>query len=153
MKLDIKKLVGSGDKIGLFTLPFIFIGLVFNIANPSFFGVGGPPYILKWVSIGILIVGIINWIWSVVLIITKVTQNKLITNGPYSIVRHPLYTGVAFLVIPWVGFLCNTWLGVFIGIALYVGSRLYSPYEEKFLSKTFGTKWDLYNKKVRIPWL
>jgi len=40
-----------------------------------------------------------------------------------------------------------------IGIILYIGSRIFSPEEEAELSKTFGTAWDAYCKKVRIPWL
>ena len=59
--------------------------------------------------------------------------------------KHPLYTGVALLVLPWIGFLFNTWLGVLIGIILYIGSRIFSPEEEEILSKTFGTTWDEYD--------
>ena len=59
-----------------------------------------------------------------VLILTNVPKGELITGGPYAIVKHPLYTAVALLVIPWIGFLSNTWLGAGIGIALYVGSRI-----------------------------
>jgi protein-S-isoprenylcysteine O-methyltransferase Ste14 len=51
-----------------------------------------------------LLSGVTIWIWSAVLILTKVPQKKLITYGPYAFVKHPLYTGVAFLVLPWVGF-------------------------------------------------
>jgi protein-S-isoprenylcysteine O-methyltransferase Ste14 len=47
----------------------------------------------------------------------------------------------------------NTWLGVPVGTALYVGSRLYAPEEEKLLAKTFGAAWDAYAKRVRVPWL
>jgi len=108
---------------------------------------------LKVFSIIILIPGLVIWIWSVVLILTKVPKQELITSGPYSVVRHPLYTGVAFLVLPWIGFLLNTWLGVLVGIVLYVGSRMFSPEEERTLSRTFGATWDEYCKKVRIPWL
>ena len=151
--MKLKELVGSGDKIGLFTLPFLIIGLILNIIFPSFFNVGGPPIVLKVISIIILIPGVTIWIWSVVLILTKVAKKELITNGPYSFVKHPIYTSVALFVIPWVGFLVNTWLGAVIGIVLYIGSRIFSPREEKLLSKTFGTTWDEYCNKVRIPWL
>lgn len=51
------------------------------------------------------------------------------------------------------GFLLNTWLGVVIGIALYAGSRVFSPEEEKLLSQVFGTAWEEYRKKVKISWL
>lgn len=151
--MNLKELVGSGDKIGLFAAPFIVTGIALNIIFPSFFSVGGPPFILAVVSIVILVPGVINWLWSVVLILTKVSRNELITYGPYAVVRHPLYTGVAFLVLPWIGFLCDSWTGALMGIVLYIGSRLYSPEEEKKLAKTYGTKWDEYCKKVLIPWL
>ena len=152
-KMKLKVLVGSGDKIGLLTLPFLIIGLILNILIPSLFSVGGPSIVIKVISIIILIPGVIIWIWSVVLILIKVPRKELITNGPYSLVKHPLYTGVAFLVLPWLGFLFNTWLGVLIGIVLYIGSRIFSPEEEKILSKSFGAAWDEYCKKVKIPWI
>jgi protein-S-isoprenylcysteine O-methyltransferase Ste14 len=151
--MKLKDLVGSGDKIGLLTLPFLMAGLILNIAIPSLFNVGGPSTVLRLISILMLIPGVTIWIWSVVLILTKVPRKELITNGPYALVRHPLYTGVALLVLPWIGFLLNTWLGALIGIVVYIGSRLFSPAEEDILSKTFGVGWDEYCRKVKIPWL
>ncbi len=151
--MKMKVLVGSGHKIMLFVLPFLVIGIVLNILFPSWFSVGGPPLALTAVSAVILVPGIIIWIWSVVLILTRVPKNELITDGPFSLVKHPLYTAVAFLVLPWIGFLLDSWLGVVIGIALYVGSRLFAPEEERELSKTFGAAWDEYRNGVKIPWL
>jgi protein-S-isoprenylcysteine O-methyltransferase Ste14 len=124
-----------------------------NIIFPSLFSVGGPSIILKQISLIMLIPGITIWIWSVVLILIKVPQKELITQGPYAVVKHPLYTGVAFLVLPWLGFLLNSWLGVLIGIIVYIGSRIFSFEEEELLSKTFGAAWDEYDKKVKISWL
>ncbi|HVP21742.1 MAG TPA: isoprenylcysteine carboxylmethyltransferase family protein [Anaerolineaceae bacterium] len=151
--MNLKTLVGSGDRIGLFVLPFLVIGLILNIAYPPFFNVGGPSTALSVISFVFLIPGVTIWIWSVVLILTKVPKKELITSGPYALVKHPLYTGVALLVLPWVGFLLNTWLGLLIGIVLYIGSRLYSPAEDKLLSQTFGSTWDGYSRQVKIPWL
>ena len=151
--MKLKILVGSGRKIGLFTLPFLIAGLILNLLFPDFFSVGGPSTFLTWVSIIMLIPGIIVWFWSVYLILTKIPGKELITNGPYSIVKHPLYTGVALLVIPWVGLLCNTWLGILIGAIVYIGSRIYSPEEERILAKIFGESWDNYCRKVLIKWL
>jgi protein-S-isoprenylcysteine O-methyltransferase Ste14 len=152
-KMKLRQLVGSGEKIGLLTLPFLVIGLVLNVAFPSLFSVGGPPVALRVISIVILVPGVTIWIWSVVLILTKVPKKALITSGPYSLVKHPLYTGVALLVLPWIGFLLNTWLGVLIGVVLYVGSRMFSPEEEEALSETFGAAWDEYCDAVKVPWL
>jgi protein-S-isoprenylcysteine O-methyltransferase Ste14 len=104
-------------------------------------------------SLIILIAGVAIWIWSVVLILTRVPRHELITSGTYSLVKHPLYTGVALLVVPWLGLLLNTWLGILIGLVLYAGSRMFSPEEEGTLAETFGAAWDQYRKSVKTPWL
>lgn len=151
--MKLKVLVGSGHRIMLLTLPFLVAGLILNIMFPSWFSVGGPPLALKVLSIVALVPGVAIWMWSVVLILTRVPKQELITDGPYSLVKHPLYTAVALLVLPWVGFLFNTWLVAAIGIVLYVASRLFAPEEERGLSETFGATWDEYCHKVKIAWL
>lgn len=152
-RMGLGALVGSGDKIGLFTLPFLIVGVVLNVAHPSLFSVGGPWIALRVISIVVLIPGVTIWIWSVVLILTKVPGGELITSGPYSLVKHPLYAGVALFVLPWVGFLFNTWLGALIGTILYIGSRMFAPAEEAVLQRTFGAAWDEYGNTVKLLWL
>ena len=151
--MQLKQLVGSGDRIMLLVLPVLVLGVIFNVLFPSFFAVGGPPKLLLAISVVVLVIGTAVWAWTVVLILTRVPKNQLITQGPYALVKHPLYTGVALLVLPWIGFLLNTWLGIAIGAALYVGSRLYSPREEEMLAQAFGAAWEEYCRKVKIPWL
>lgn len=153
VKMKLKALVGSGDKMGLLVLPVLAIGLALNILFPEVFRVGGPPPFLKVISILLLIPGVTIWIWSVALILTKVPRRELITGGPYALVKHPLYTDVALLVLPWLGFLCDTWLGAAVGVVLYIASRLFSPAEEKALSQAFGPAWNDYCRNVKLPWL
>jgi len=151
--MPLKELVGSGDKIGVLLLPFLIVGLILNILYPSWFSVGGPPEVLRWISTVLLIPGVVVWMWSVILILTKVPKGELITTGPYSLMKHPIYNGVALLVLPWLGFLLDSWLGAMIGIVLCVGSRLFSREEEDSLSEIYGAAWIEYCKKVKIPWL
>jgi protein-S-isoprenylcysteine O-methyltransferase Ste14 len=152
-KVDLRTLVGSGDRIALFVVPFLVVGLALNIAFPSVFEVGGPSDGLRAVSIAVLSVGVTIWLWSVYLVLTRVPHGTLITSGPYAVAKHPLYTSVSLLVLPWLGFLLNTWLGVVLGIAMYVGSRRHAPQEEVTLSETFGAQWDDYVDRVKLPWL
>jgi protein-S-isoprenylcysteine O-methyltransferase Ste14 len=146
-------LVGSGWKIVLLVLPFLVVGVALNVLFPSAFSVGGPPAALAVLSIIVLDCGTAVWAWSVVLIRTKVPKGELITSGPYSVVKHPLYTAVALLIWPWVGFLFDTWLGLALGIVMYVGRRMFAPEEERALSEKFGAAWDDYSKNVKMPWL
>lgn len=151
--MKLKALVGSGDRIGLFTLPFLLAGVALNVAFPAAFAVGGPPPLLAWVSVVVLAVGVVVWAWSVVLILRDVPRGRLITSGPFAVVRHPLYTGVALLVLPWAGFLLNTWLGAVLGIVLFAGARMFEGGEERALASRFGSDWDRYAAGVKIAWL
>jgi len=151
--LRLGALIGSGDRIGAFVLPFALVGVPLNIAFPEAFSVGGPPPWLQAVSAVALAAGVVVWAWSVLLILTKVRAGELVTTGPYSLVKHPLYTSVALLVLPWLGFLLGTWLGALIGVALYVASRLFAPAEEADLADRFGPEWDAYCRRVTVPWL
>ena len=151
--MKLKVLVGNGRKIGIFTLPFLIVGIPLNIIFPRFFMVNDTSGLIFWISLLFLTIGIINWIWTVILILTKIPRKQLITTGPYAIVKHPLYVGVAWLVLPWVGLMFNTWLGVVFGIVVYIASRIFSPEEEQMLSRIFGIEWDEYSKKVKFPWI
>ena len=151
--MNIKELIGIGNKTARFIFPTIILGILINILFPAAFFIGGPPSWLLMISTIVLIIGLVNCIWSQILILINVPKHRLITSGPFSIVKHPLYTGVCLLVVPWVGFIINTWLGVVLGIILFIILRRYAPEEEKKLSNMFGNAWTEYAKRVRIPWL
>jgi protein-S-isoprenylcysteine O-methyltransferase Ste14 len=151
--MKVHALVGSGEKIMVVTLPVIIVGLVLQQMFPASFEVGGPPPWLRTLSLIVLAVGLVVWIWSVVLVLREVPKGELITTGPYALVKHPLYTGVALLVLPTIGFLLNSWLGALIGVAMYFASRRFAPEEERELAATFGDRWDDYARSVMIPWL
>lgn len=151
--INLKDLVGSGDMIGLFTLPFVIVGVLLNLADPALFSVGGPPLFLGIVALIALVAGLTIWAWSVVLILANVPRGRLITGGPYALVKHPLYTAIAVLVLPSGGLLLNTWLGALLGVMMYLATRRFAPAEETALSKAFGARWTQYCRSIKIPWL
>jgi protein-S-isoprenylcysteine O-methyltransferase Ste14 len=146
-------LVGSGHKVALVALPVAMVGLAANLEYPGLFDVGGTPAPLAAFAAVVLGAGLVIWAWSAVLIMVKVPRGELITTGPYALVRHPLYVGVALLVLPAAGLLLDSWLGLIIGAALYAGSRTFAPEEEAELARTFGPAWDRYRDSVLLPWL
>jgi protein-S-isoprenylcysteine O-methyltransferase Ste14 len=152
-KTGLRKLVGSGDRIALLTLPVVVVGLAMYANDPSRFAVDGSSRAARVAASIILAGGVATWAWSVWLILTKVPKGELITTGPYAIVKHPLYTSVGLLVLPSAGFLLGTWLGALIGITVYAGSRIFAPAEEAELSAAFGEDWEAYRRGVKVPWL
>jgi len=149
----LRALVGSGDRIGLTTLPVLALGLLLNVLRPAFFSVGGPALPLVVLAATMLALGVALWLSSVVLLLTRVPRKELITVGPYAVMKHPLYTGVALLVLPAVGLLLDSWVGVPIGLWLYGASRLFWADEERSLATEFGARWIEYSRKVWLPWL
>lgn len=74
------------------------------------------------------------------------TDHQLITKGPYAIVRHPMYVGLAFAA--WGALLIYfTWTTVYFAIfAPLLAFRAYR--EEQALSAEFGEQWKEYCKHV-----
>ncbi|CAK8722895.1 Isoprenylcysteine carboxylmethyltransferase family protein [Candidatus Electronema halotolerans] len=151
--MNLLELSGSGKKIGLLTLPFALAGLLANIWQPSFFSLGGPPPAVKAAAVLLTAAGVTGWAWSVVLMLTKIPKRELMTTGPYRLAKHPLYTSIALLVLPWAGVLGNSWLGFLLGGIFYAGRRWYAPEEEQLLEQRFGKEWEEYKSSVLLPWL
>ncbi|KAK2463349.1 hypothetical protein APHAL10511_004660 [Amanita phalloides] len=100
--------------------------------------------------------------------ITIQKDHKLVTTGPYSIIRHPSYTGIIMLMASailltmtkgsWVresGLLCGLPGQILVGafaLATGVGNvalLLRIKDEERELRKRFGKQWDRWAVKVR----
>jgi protein-S-isoprenylcysteine O-methyltransferase Ste14 len=150
--VQLRSLIGSGDRIMLFTLPFLGVALAIDVVDPARFATEASTT-TRLIAAAVLAFGLVVWAWSVSLILTKVPRGELITSGPFAVVKHPLYTSVGLLVIPALGVLLGTWLGMLVGIGVYVGSRLFAPAEEAELSATFGPAWDDYCRQVLLPWI
>ena len=151
--MTIKELIGIGNKTSRIIYPILIIGVMLIVLFPSTFFVGGPPSLLLIISTIVLILGLVNCIWAQILILINVPKHQLITSGPFAVVRHPLYTGVSLLVVPWLGFMLNTWLGVVIGITLFIILRTYVREEEQKMLNMFGSAWTEHTQKLIIRWL
>jgi protein-S-isoprenylcysteine O-methyltransferase Ste14 len=81
-------------------------------------------------------------------------NHRLITHGPFAIVRHPIYAG---LILASAGgcFIYRTWMPLFTLVA-FLGLVVRARREEQALAAEFGEEWEAYCQRVpawipRIP--
>ena len=84
-----------------------------------------------------------------------VEGHKLVTAGPYSVVRNPIYTGMFGLLLA-TGLAVSHWIGLLVGVIVYaVGTMIRVRSEEKLLRGAFGAEFDSYARDVPavVPFL
>jgi protein-S-isoprenylcysteine O-methyltransferase Ste14 len=75
-------------------------------------------------------------------------DHDLITQGPYSIVRNPIYLGMFGMILS-TGLVFSHWYLALIAIVFFlVGNQIRIRAEEKLLRETFGKKFDDYAARV-----
>ena len=116
---------------------------------------------LLWTGTLLTAAGVVFAIWARVWIgrnwsgtITIKDQHELIQNGPYSLVRHPIYTGLltAFLGTA----LVHGEIGGLIGfLLLLIGFGTKLRMEETFMTQQFGETYVEYKHRVKalVPFL
>lgn len=77
-----------------------------------------------------------------------VEGHELISQGPYSFVRNPIYLGMFGLMVA-TGLVFSPWWALAAAIVFFlVGNQIRIRAEEKLLRETFGDKFDDYARRV-----
>jgi protein-S-isoprenylcysteine O-methyltransferase Ste14 len=101
---------------------------------------------LYWLCVAVIAAGTLIRLWAS----GHVKKNKhLATDGPYALVRHPLYVG-NILMLSGFAVAAELWWTVPLVIALLV--FYYPPaiqYEDRKLSRIFGDDWRVWSEKTK----
>lgn len=148
----------------LYWFPLIIAGLLLgpgdwfahNIIRKQFVP---HSYFVESIGLSICVIGAFIAIWSRQLIgknwslaVQLKEDHELIQKGPYSLVRHPIYSGLILLFLG-NAIMVGDWRGL-IAVAIVFASFLYkSLKEESWLTDQFGTKYESYkeNTDMFIP--
>ena len=77
-----------------------------------------------------------------------VEGHKLVTQGPYSVVRNPIYTGMLGMLLA-TGLAVSHWIGLLIALAVFsIGTAIRVRTEAALLRETFGEEFENYARKV-----
>jgi len=133
--------------------------LVWTFRRSNFMSIIPPPLLVDLV-ISLVTVGItIASVWLVLSAVRTlgkqwavaarlVEGHKLITEGVYSIVRNPIYTGMFGLMIA-TGLAISYWWTLPPAIIVFwIGTMLRIRNEEKLLREAFGKEFEEYAKRV-----
>jgi protein-S-isoprenylcysteine O-methyltransferase Ste14 len=144
------------DKILLRSL--IVLWLVFLILmglDAGRFHWSQVPAWLQWVGSAAMLIAF--WIFDLtfkentfatpVVRIQKEREHKVITTGPYSVVRHPLYSG-AMLLMPSMALLLGSWYGVIGSLILYTVLVFRTVMEDQTLMRELNG-YPEYARRVR----
>ena len=84
-----------------------------------------------------------------------VEGHKLVKEGPYSVVRNPIYTGMFGMLLA-TGLAVSHWIGLLVAVVVFaIGTAIRVRSEEKLLREAFGREFEDYAQRVPavIPFL
>ncbi len=113
------------------------------------------PPAAAWTADGIAAVGFLFTWWARIHLgtlwssqVTRKAHHHIVDTGPYGIVRHPIYTGLALATIATMA-LRGTASGVAGGLLLIAGFYAKARIEERFLREQLGAAdYDAYARRV-----
>lgn len=109
---------------------------------------------LRWLGVGLGVFSTLGIYWLFSSIGTGITpvsatrkEHKLVTNGIYRYIRHPLYTFGSFMFISF-GMMADSWFIAALGILTFILMAIRTPKEEANLIEKFGDEYREYMKRT-----
>ena len=123
----------------------------------------------KWAEIALTVAALVLaalslWLmWRAIIVLGKqwayvariVEGHTLITEGPYSLVRNPIYTGMFGMLVA-TGLAASRWYTLIAAILFFLcGTWVRVRREENLLRQSFGAEFEVYRSRVPalVPWL
>lgn len=160
----LRKAYTHSDRLGL------FVGFFGLAILPGFYVATGIPQMADYtpsvwaISFGTIILFIALWVfrrshkelgrnWSITLEIRD--KHRLVTSGPYGLVRHPMYTSFLLLALSQALLLSNYLVGPagLFGFAILFFLRVKK--EERMMTENFGSQYQDYMQRTKriIPYI
>jgi protein-S-isoprenylcysteine O-methyltransferase Ste14 len=78
--------------------------------------------------------------------VTLQKDHRLVTGGPYQVLRHPRYLGIILFNVG-IALIFHSWLALLLvaALALVLLWRIHD--EEAFMQQAFGTQWEAYARQ------
>lgn len=145
----------QSDGHGIMPPTYFFFTLIVSIAL-HFIYPTGRVFDFPYIGLALTVFGVVLNLWTDRLFKEGETTVKpfedpslLITSGPFSISRHPMYLGMASILLG-VAFIMGTVISfVFPMLFVVAMELLFISHEEEDLERIFGEKYREYRRRVR----
>jgi len=119
------------------------------------YGIGAFTGRVQYIGMILLAAGVVLREWAIVVLgkhfTVRVQVNedaRLVTQGPYSYIRHPAYTG-NLLTLTGLSLAVGSWLGtIFVLVVIGIAHEYRIRIEEEALQKAFGPDYEEYKKRT-----
>ena len=116
---------------------------------PDWFAIQGIPYwFLAILGTGFLVVGVVVYVNSLRAFNPGYKKGQLVTGGPYSVVRHPIYAAWILLICPGFVLFFRSWPMLFVPLVAYAGFKVFIHREDDYLENKFGPAYSNYRSRV-----
>lgn len=139
---------GVGPIIAAISGPYLLLALIMTYACGDVFVVKGIPY--PWfAAFGsvLLGMGLPLFLRSARAVRRAFRKGKLVTEGCYSVCRHPVYAS-ALVCITGVAMFFRSWLLFSVPLVAYAAIRFLIKKEDDYLEEEFGEEFLEYKRKV-----
>ncbi len=142
--------------IRLFVFLLLVALIVLLVRNPTWWPkLDFPlPFWLRWAGFALGLAGLGLWTWTHVALGTLWSaqlqlraNHRLVTSGPYSRVRHPMYTAILVWVTS-LGFVIANWVPIIFAVSVAVILVARVPREEQMMIERFGDEYREYMKRT-----
>lgn len=138
-------ILGVGPRIAVGALPSIAAAIFFSSGYPGRFRLtASGEGVLLWAGILVLAAGLVFYFSTVRLLLKGIRETRLITTGPYSLCRNPLYTSIILLIIPGLSFILNSWLVLLTSPLTWLLFYLFIGSEYREMEEFFGDDYRSY---------
>lgn len=140
---------GIGPRLALLCLPYIILSLVVMQRYPEFSNLVFLDVLwAKALGLILLGVGALFWAFSALFFLKYFKSGRLITEGPFSLCRNPIYSSIILFIVPSLALIFHSWLVLSISIVLYIGFKISIHGETRILARSFGEEYEQYTRSV-----
>ena len=107
-----------------------------------------PYWVLAILGIGFLGAGTVVYVYSLRIFNPGYHKGQLVTGGPYSVVRHPIYAAWILLICPGFVLFFRSWPMLFVPLIAYASFKASIHKEDDYLKNKFGPVYSDYRSKV-----